>query len=171
MVIDDVAEFLEKKRWTIDWPSKRKKVDYRLTHQHIYIYIYICISLSLSLPLSPSLPPSLPWLCHLSSLKPSSSLTQSLFLRKPSQAVWVPRLEKGIPPLQRVHVWSSRCSTSGKCKVLIFLQVWYFYPHALYVLSADDFGRFLQNPTGVDHIVGGQNVQSMRDKRSDPQKD
>ena len=39
MVIDDVAEFLEKKRWTIDWPSKRKKVDYRLTHQHIYIYI------------------------------------------------------------------------------------------------------------------------------------
>ena len=40
MVIDDVAEFLEKKRWTIDWPSKRKKVDYRLTHQHIYIYIY-----------------------------------------------------------------------------------------------------------------------------------
>ena len=39
MVIDDVAEFLEKKRWTIDWPSKRKKVDYRLTHQHIYIYM------------------------------------------------------------------------------------------------------------------------------------
>ena len=43
MVIDDVAEFLEKTRWTIDWPSKRKKVDYRLTHQHIYIYIYIYI--------------------------------------------------------------------------------------------------------------------------------
>ena len=37
MVIDDVAEFLEKKRWTIDWPSKRRKVDYRLTHQHIYL--------------------------------------------------------------------------------------------------------------------------------------
>ena len=37
MVIDDVAEFLEKKRWTIDWPSKRKKVDYRLTHQLFYV--------------------------------------------------------------------------------------------------------------------------------------
>ena len=32
-----MAEILEKKRWTIDWLSKRKKVDYRLTHQHIYI--------------------------------------------------------------------------------------------------------------------------------------
>ena len=27
--------------WTIDWHWKRKKVDYRLTHQDIYIYIYI----------------------------------------------------------------------------------------------------------------------------------
>ena len=41
MVIDDVAEFLEKKRWTIDWPSKRKKVDYRLTHQHICIHTHV----------------------------------------------------------------------------------------------------------------------------------
>ena len=43
IVLDDVAEILEKKRWTIDLPSKRKKVDYRLTHQHIYIYIYTCM--------------------------------------------------------------------------------------------------------------------------------
>ena len=34
------------------------------------------------------LPTSLPsWLCHFSSLKPSSGVTQSLFLRKPSQAM------------------------------------------------------------------------------------
>ena len=43
--------------------------------------------------------------------------------------------------------------------------------HALYVLSADDSGRFLQNRTEVAQIVGGQNAWSMRAKRSDPQKD
>ena len=56
MVIDDVAEFLEKKRWTIDWPSKRKKVDHRLTHQHIYIYIYIDLTPRESYPGRDALP-------------------------------------------------------------------------------------------------------------------
>ena len=58
-----------------------------------------------------------------------------------------------------------------KCKVPIFLRVWSFVSHALYILSADDSGQFLQNPREVSQIVGGQNVQSMRDKRSDPRKD
>ena len=60
---------------------------------------------------------------------------------------------------------------SGKCKVLTFLRVWTFYSHALYILSADDSGRFLQNPREVTQIVRGQNEQSMRVKRSDPQED
>ena len=60
---------------------------------------------------------------------------------------------------------------SGKCKVLIFLQVWSFYSHALYMLSADDSGRFLQYHRVVAQIVCGQDVQSMRVKRSDLQKD
>ena len=60
--------------------------------------------------------------------------------------------------------------TYGKCKVLIFLRISFFL-HALYILSADDSGRFLQNPREVAQIVGGQNEQSLRVKRSDPQKD
>ena len=32
---------------------------------------------------------------------------------------------------------------SGKCRVLIFLRVWSFDSHALFILSADDFGRLL----------------------------
>ena len=39
------------------------------------------------------------------------------------------------------------------------------------MLSADDSGQFLQNPREVAQIVRGQNEQSMRVKRSDPQKD
>ena len=46
------------------------------------------------------------------------------------------------------HYQNSRANgslISGKCTVLIFLRVWSFYSHALYNLSADDSGRFLQN--------------------------
>ena len=39
------------------------------------------------------------------------------------------------------------------------------------MLSADNSGRCLQNPREVAQIVSGQNAQSMRVKRSDPQKD
>ena len=38
----------------------------------------------------------------------------------------------------------------------------------LLILSADDSGRFLQNLGEVAQIVGWQNVQSMRVRRSDP---
>ena len=55
-------------------------------------------------------------------------------------------------------------SNLKKCKVLIFFD-------ALYILSADDSGRFLQNTREIAQIVGEQNAQSMRVKRSDPQKD
>ena len=60
---------------------------------------------------------------------------------------------------------------SGKCKVLIFLRIWSLDSHALYIFSADDSGGFLQNPREIAQIVSGQNAQSMRVKRSDPQKD
>ena len=48
-----------------------------------------------------------------------------------------------------------------------------FYGHlgVSNILSADNSGRFLQNPRGIAQIAGGQNQQSMRVKRSDPQKD
>ena len=36
-------------------------------------------------------------------------------------------------------------NSSGKCKVLIFLRVWSFDSHALYILSTDDSGRTLQS--------------------------
>ena len=38
------------------------------------------------------------------------------------------------------------------------------------MFSADDSERFLQNPREVAQIVRGQNEQSMRVKRSHPQK-
>ena len=43
---------------------------------------------------------------------------------------------------------------SGKCKVLLFFRVWSFYSHALYILSIDNSGRFLQNFREVGQIVG-----------------
>ena len=75
----------------------------------------------------------------------------------------------GFP--SRVRLGSPKPYNSGKCKVLIFLQVWSFDSHALRILSADDSGRFLQNPREVVQFVSGQNVQSVRVKRSDLQKD
>ena len=51
---------------------------------------------------------------------------------------------------------------SGKCKILIFWRVSSFYLHALCILSADDSGRFLQNPREVAQIVGRQNGQSSK---------
>ena len=59
----------------------------------------------------------------------------------------------------------------GESKILIFWGLWSFYSHALYILSANDSGWFLQNPKEVAQIVGGQNAQSVRAERSEPQKD
>ena len=51
------------------------------------------------------------------------------------------------------------------------LRVRYFYSHALCMLSADDLGDFSVILLKSHRIVGGQHVQSMRVKRSDPQND
>ena len=40
------------------------------------------------------------------------------------------------------HVVLGRRGKSGKCKALIFLRVWSFYSHALFILSADDLADF-----------------------------
>ena len=53
----------------------------------------------------------------------------------------------------------------------LFLARPSFNSHALCILSADNFRRFLENSREFAQIVGGQNVQSMRVKRSDLQKD
>ena len=60
--------------------------------------------------------------------------------------------------------WFTSSKDSGKRIVLIFLRVWSFDSHALYISSADDSGRFLQNPREVAQIASGQNEQSMRVK-------
>ena len=68
-----------------------------------------------------------------------------------------------LPPTKRAQTQANADKTqtffdfSGKCKVLIFMRIWSFYSHALYILSADDSGRSLQNPREFSQIVGGQN--------------
>ena len=51
---------------------------------------------------------------------------------------------------------------SGESKVLIFLRVSSFHSHALCILSAHDSGRFLQDPTEVAQVVGGQSAQKIK---------
>ena len=60
----------------------------------------------------------------------------------------------------------------GNCKVLILLRVWSFDPHALYIfVRRRSWAISTESQREVVQIVGGQNAQSMRIKRSDPQKD
>ena len=92
-------------------------------------------------------------------------------MRKTSLHDWIFKREwkfQASHPLRNLFVANRE---SRICKVRISLRVWSFYSHALHILSADNSGRFLQNPREVAQIVGGQNAQSMRVIRSDLQKD